>query len=94
MVKLSTMGYAISGAGLSMFMGFLSVASPVSHFVFWLIGMVCVVCAALGLLNFGGLVNKGYSFNQKTLLIGIMPGLVFMAIFLVLVSAGMALGVR
>jgi hypothetical protein len=77
-----------------MFMGYLSVASPISRFVLWIIGIVCICCGALGLFNFAGLVTKGYGFNRKTFTIGLMPGVIFAFIFLVLVSAGVALGTR
>ncbi len=93
-IKLSFVGYAVCGIGLSMFMGYLSVASPISRFVLWIIGMVCICCIALGLFNFAGLVGKGYSFNRKTFTIGLMPGVIFAFIFLMLVSAGVSLGVR
>ncbi|MCC5619026.1 hypothetical protein LC605_28890 [Nostoc sp. CHAB 5836] len=93
-IKLSHIGYGVCGIGMSMFMGYLSVASPISRFVLWIIGMVCVCCLALGLFNFGGLVAKGYGFNRKTFTIGLMPGVIFTSVFLMLVSAGVALGVR
>lgn len=93
-IKLSHVGYTVCGIGLSMFMGYLSVASPISRFVLWLIGMVCICCMALGLFNFAGLVTKGYGFSRKTFTIGLMPGLIFTFIFLMLVAAGVSLGVR
>jgi hypothetical protein len=93
-IKLSLVGYAVSGVGLSMLMGFLSVASPVSQFVVWIIGMICICGLAVGLFNFAGLVVKGFGFNRKTFTIGLMPGVIFLFVFLMLVAAGVALGVR
>jgi hypothetical protein len=93
-VKLSFVGYTVCGIGLSMFLGYLAAASPASRFILWIIGMVCLCCLALGFLNFGGLVAKGYGFNRKTFTIGLMPGLVFAFVFLMLVAAGVSLGVR
>ena len=92
--KLSFVGYAVSGVGLSMLMGFLSVASPVSQFVLWIIGMICILALAVGFFNFAGLVVKGFGFNRKTFTIGLMPGVIFVFAFLTLVCAGVALGVR
>lgn len=77
-----------------MLMGFLSVASPVSRYILWIIGMVCICCLALGLFNFGGLVAQGFGFNRKTFTIGLMPGVIFTIVFLILVCAGVSLGVR
>ena len=93
-IKLSFVGYAVSGVGLSMLMGFLSVASPVSQFLVWIIGIISICCIFLGLFNFGGLVIKGFGFNRKTFTIGLMPGVIFLFVFLTLVAAGVALGVR
>jgi hypothetical protein len=93
-IKLSFVGYAVSGVGLSMLMGFLSVASPVSQFLVWIIGMICICGLAVGFFNFAGLVVKGFGFNRKTFTIGLMPGVIFLFIFLTLVCAGVALGVR
>ncbi|MCC5612410.1 hypothetical protein LC612_38320 [Nostoc sp. CHAB 5834] len=92
--KLSLLGYSVCGIGLSMFIGFLSVASPVSQFVLWIIGMICICGLAVGLFNFAGLVVKGFGFNRKTFTIGLMPGVIFLFVFLTLVAAGVALGVR
>lgn len=64
--KLSHVGYSVCGIGLSMFIGFLSVASPVSQFVVWIIGMICILDLAVGFFNFAGLVVKGFGFNRKT----------------------------
>ncbi|MBD2527041.1 hypothetical protein [Nostoc sp. FACHB-133] len=93
-IKLSFVGYAVSGVGLSMLMGFLSVSSPVSQFLVWIIGMICICGLAVGFFNFAGLVVKGFGFNRKTFTIGLMPGVIFLFIFLTLVAAGVALGVR
>jgi hypothetical protein len=93
-IKLSFVGYAVCGVGLSMLMGFLSVASPVSQFLVWIIGMICICGLAVGFFNFAGLVVKGFGFNRKTFTIGLMPGVIFLFIFLTLVAAGVALGVR
>ncbi|MBN3907492.1 MAG: hypothetical protein HWQ35_13290 [Nostoc sp. NMS1] len=93
-IKLSFVGYAVSGVGLSMLMGFLCVASPVSQFLVWIIGMICICGLAVGLFNFAGLVVKGFGFNRKTFIIGLMPGVIFLFVFLTLVAAGVALGVR
>jgi hypothetical protein len=93
-IKLSFLGYTVCGIGLSMLIGFLSVASPISRYLVWLIGIVCVCCLALGLLNFAGLVTKGYGFTQRTLIVGILPGGIFAFLFLCLVAAGVSLGVR
>lgn len=92
--KLSHVGYSVCGIGLSIFIGFLSVASPVSQFVLWIISMICICGLALGLFNFAGLVVKGFGFNRKTFTIGLMPGVIFLFVFLALVAAGVALGVR
>ncbi|WP_392476115.1 hypothetical protein [Nostoc sp. C110] len=93
-IKLSFVGYAVSGVGLSMLMGFLCVASPVSQFVLWIISMICICGISVGLFNFAGLVIKGFGFNRKTFTIGLMPGVIFLFVFLTLVAAGVALGVR
>ncbi|MDZ8066976.1 MAG: hypothetical protein RMY64_15360 [Nostoc sp. DedQUE08] len=93
-IKLSFVGYAVSGVGLSMLMGFLCVASPVSQFLVWIIGMICICGLAVGFFNFAGLVVKGFGFNRKTFTIGLMPGVIFLFVFLTLVAAGVALGVR
>lgn len=77
-----------------MFLGYLAAASPASRFILWIIGMICICCLALGFLNFGGLVAKGYGFNRKTFAIGLMPGVIFAFVFLMLVAAGVSLGVR
>lgn len=92
--KLSHVGYSVCGIGLSIFIGFLSVASPVSQFVLWIISMICICGLAVGLFNFAGLVVKGFGFNRKTFTIGLMPGVIFLFVFLTLVAAGVALGVR
>ena len=76
-----------------MFMGYLSVASPVSRYILWFIGIISICCIVLGLFNFGGLVIKGFGFNRKTFTIGLMPGVIFLFVFLTLVAAGVALGV-
>jgi hypothetical protein len=93
-IKLFHIGYAVCGVGFSMFMGYLSVASPVSQYILWFIGIISICCIFLGLFNFGGLVVKGFGFNRKTFTIGLMPGVIFLFVFLTLVAAGVALGVR
>ncbi len=77
-----------------MLMGFLCVASPVSQFLVWIIGMICICGLAVGFFNFAGLVVKGFGFNRKTFTIGLMPEVIFLFVFLTLVAAGVALGVR
>ncbi|MHC0068733.1 hypothetical protein ACWATR_38710 [Nostoc sp. UIC 10890] len=94
LIKLSFVGYAVCGVGLSMLMGFLSVASPVSKYILWFISIISICCIFLGLFNFAGLVVKGFGFNRKTFTIGLMPGVIFLFVFLMLVCAGVALGVR
>ncbi|WP_226889731.1 hypothetical protein [Nostoc sp. MG11] len=77
-----------------MLLGFLGAASPISQYIVWIIGMVCIVCLADGFLNFADFTRKGHAFNRKTLISAMMPGLMFALMFLTLVAAGVSLGMR
>ncbi|RUR77043.1 hypothetical protein PCC6912_40020 [Chlorogloeopsis fritschii PCC 6912] len=93
--KFSQVGFVGMGIGIAQLLGFLSVASPVSGYLVWIIAMISIFILAMGVLNVIGLSNKhAYLLSRDNLFFGMLPAIVLLFIFLMLVSAGVFLGVR
>lgn len=93
-MKLSYLGYGMTGFSACVFLGFLGGSGAIAPEAIWIVLAIVVFCLIAGLFNFAGYVSKGWRFSQQTLILGMLPGLAIAVGFLILINLGVSLGVR